>query len=1165
MLRSKINIQKVGFILSIIKSTARSIRGTYRAGKNAVNSVNSAYNSAVSGINKVNSALDPMNTVRSATQRLNNWMDSDSKVSKTTQKNNDSIVSELNNVANEVVSAAKALDPMNARKLTEISESLKNISKQISDIKKGLIDNQDTEIRHQGFDKNVQNVSESKVNVPQNKSFFDKLLGWLGGLLGISAGALLPLLGSLGSFLTKPLDFILDLLKGGINKLWTLFEPLLGPIIDPLKNGFEFLKNKWNSLVDFINKKINIGDKWKISDNDNPKNPKSPKVSSSNPAKEQSWMSKKWDSFKGAMQNGYDWASQKVDDLKSYASKKYQDIKNSKVGKIISAGYDKLKAAQKYIVEKAIEGFDAVKNMVSSAWDSAVKAAQKGFNMLKKFALAPMEKFVSSVGKKLFGSSKLFSVLPSILGNLEKIGARLAASGAKIASKALPGVGFAVGIYQAWDFFTRGRWVLGSIAALSACISLLPGIGGIISMCLDLGLFATDIITSPDDVDNLNKEQNDLVNTANKMVQNNDTGGILEPSQVEKDKAQSGVQDSSSNSSSSNKGLNAKVLDGKSANDFAASYTPHKVDSNGTVIAAKTGSIYKGLTWVESEKYDAEKQAYFKKREEKEAQLDALFEQGQKAMNSGDTETFNKLVTQRNKLSDELSKMSLDSIDSKYQAIGQARIKKLQSQGANADLSVFRTNGDSSTSSGGTDTKPDSTNASASVASQASGSISPAQVQGAQSTEAQGSSSGGSPGARAAAEFSKKYNLGTRATGACAKYVRSYLMAAGYPLSGWPVAAADYINFLPKYGFTPVQGRASQISPEVGDISITQRFGNHKYGHIAIWNGSNWVSDFKQNSVSIYRDVNAFGGPDANITILRDTSGQNPSQELVNQQLSNMNSSFKVALGGGGAKGAVYSLDSGVSNVVTNTAGAAASVISSGVSSIQSFANANSITTRKSLTQMYTESGLSTSFGSSSVPQAASPAANSTPKETKADIKPASKPVPKAASYGTPHRGQYDAETMEDFNNLGDNFSKSKSPISLPGDSKSNVQTNNAGSVAPVTPVVNIKNNSSPSDYSWASKNSFKIARMFGLDGISDYEILNEGSESDFLQSYGMSKRQAIQSAGLNNTVQTKVASNVKTKDVIPAVNKTQINNTNIQTKTKETSNKDLTDSFVLS
>ncbi|HEF9977669.1 TPA: hypothetical protein SB263_001802 [Campylobacter coli] len=968
--------------------------------------------------------------------------------------------------------------------------------------------------------------------------------------------------------MTKPLDFILDLLKGGINKLWTLFEPLLGPIIDPLKNGFEFLKNKWNSLVDFINKKFNIGDKWKISDNDNPKNPKSPSVKSLN-TKEQSWMSKKWDSFKGTIQNGYDWTSQKIDDLKLYASKKYQDIKNSKVGKIISAGYDKLKAAQKYIVEKAIEGFDAVKNMVSSAWDSAVKAAQKGFNMLKKFVLAPIEKFVSSVGKKLFGSSKLFSVLPSILGNLEKIGARLAASGAKIASKALPGVGFAVGIYQAWDFFTRGRWVLGSIAALSACISLLPGIGGIISMCLDLGLFAADIITSPEDVDSLNKEQNDLVNTANKMVQNSDTGGISEPSQAEKDKAQSGVQDSSSSSGA--KGLNAKVLDGKSANDFAALYTPHKVDANGTVVAAKTGSIYKGLTWEESEKYDAEKQAYFKKREEKQTQLDALFEQGQKAMDSGNTETFNKLVDQRNKLSDELSSMSLDSINTKYEAMGQARIKKLQSQGANADLSVFRTfrtNTDSVTSSGGTDTKPDSTNASASVASQASGSISPSLTQ---NTEVQGSSSGGSPGSKAAAEFSKKYNLGTRSTGSCAKYVRSYLMAAGYPLSGWPVAAADYINFLPKYGFTPVQGRATQISPEVGDISITQRFGNHKYGHIAIWNGSNWVSDFKQNSVSIYRDVNAFGGPDANITILRDTSGQNPPQELVNQQLSNMDRSFKVALGGGGAKGAVYSLASGVSNAVTNTAGTAASVISSGVNSAQSFANANSISTRKSLTQMYTESELGTSFRSSSAPQAASPATSSTPKETKADIKPSSKPVatkavPKATSHGTPHRGQYDAETMADFSNLGDNFSKSNYSLasgdSKPAGSKSNIQTNNA---SPVTPVVIAKNTSAPGDYSWASKNSFKIARMFGLDDISDYEILNEGSESDFLQSYSMSKRQAIQSAGLNNTVQTKVASNVKTKDSTPAINKTQINNTNIQTKTKETSNKDLTDSFVLS
>lgn len=1142
------------------KISAKDIKSIRRVNKFTNNST--AVTSAASAANKVKSTSVSKNVVISASQGLNKQVDSNPKPSKISQKNNESIINELNDIGNEVISATKALDPMNARKLTEISESLKTISRQISDIKKDLIDKQDTKIRHRGFDKKVQNVSESKANTPQDKSCFDKLLGWLGSLLGLSTAALLPLLGSLGSFLSRPLDFILDLLKGGINRLWTLFEPLLGSIINPLKNGFDFLKNKWNSLIDFINKTFNIGEKWKLTDNDNPKNPKSPNVSSLNTTKEQSWVSKKWNSFKGVVQNGYGWASQKVEDLKDYADKRYQDIKNFKLGKIISVGYDKLKSAQKYIIEKAIEGFDSVKNMVSSAWDSAVKAAQKGFSMLKKFAINRIEKFVSHVGKKLFGNNKLFVILPIILKNLGKIGARLFACGAKIAPKALPGVGFSVGIYQAWDFFTRGRWVLGSIAALSACISLIPGIGGVVAMCLDLGLFAADIITSPDDVDSLNKEQNDLINTTNKMIQNNDTGGIFEPSQTEKDKAQSGIQDSSSNSEVN--GFNAKVIEGKSANDFAAAYIPHKVDANGTVMAAKTGTMYRGLTWEESEKLDAEREAFRKRQEEIEAQMDDLYARASQALMSGDKETSDKLKAQYEKLDAEKSGMFLSDIEAKYEAIGEKRIEELKAQGDNADLSAFRTTADyANNSDGGVDTKPDSTTASASIASQSSGSISPSLTQ---NVEPRGSSSGGTPGSKAAAEFSKKYNLGTRSTGSCAKYVRSYLMAAGYPLSGWPVAAADYINYLPKYGFTQVPGKASQISPEVGDISITQRFGNHKYGHIAIWNGSNWVSDFKQNSVSIYRDVNAYGGPDANITILRDTSGQTPSQELTNHRLSNMNGAFKVALGGGGAKGVAYSLASGVTTTVTNVAGTAAGVISSGVSSVKSFANEHSFNARKSLTQMYAESGLNSSSS-----EASQKAVSSAIKETKADTKATPKVVSLVSSAQktvntTPRKGEYDAESMEIFSNLGNEFTKNKDGVSIPGDNKntSNVNTSKASSVSHTAQTNNAKN-LTPGDYSWASKNSFKIARMFGLDGISDYEILNEGSESAFLQSYGISKKQAVQSAGLNNAVQTKVASNVKTKDYIPAVNKTQINNTNIQSKPNESSNKDLTDSFVLS
>ena len=215
---------------------------------------------------------------------------------------------------------------------------------------------------------------------------------------------------------------------------------------------------------------------------------------------------------------------------------------------------------------------------------------------------------------------------------------------------------------------------------------------------------------------------------------------------------------------------------------------------------------------------------------------------------------------------------------------------------------------------------------------------------------------------------------------------------------------------------------------------------------------------------------------------------------------------------------------------------------------------------------MYAESG-----SNSSSSEASQKAVSSAIKETKADTKATPKVVSLASSAqktvsDTSRKGEYDVESMEIFSNLGDEFTKNKDGVSIPGDNKntSNVNTSKASSVSHTAQANNAKN-LTPGDYSWASKNSFKIARMFGLDGISDYEILNEGSESTFLQAYGISKKQAVQSAGLNNTVQTKVASNVKTKDYIPAVNKTQINNTNIQSKTNESSNKDLTDSFVLS
>ena len=37
-------------------------------------------------------------------------------------------------------------------------------------------------------------------------------------------------------------------------------------------------------------------------------------------------------------------------------------------------------------------------------------------------------------------------------------------------------------------------------------------------------------------------------------------------------------------------------------------------------------------------------------------------------------------------------------------------------------------------------------------------------------------------------------------------------------------------------------------------VVIIDSFNSHKYGHIAIWTGKNWVSDFKQNNCDIYKD-----------------------------------------------------------------------------------------------------------------------------------------------------------------------------------------------------------------------------------------------------------------------------------------------------------------------
>ena len=89
----------------------------------------------------------------------------------------------------------------------------------------------------------------------------------------------------------------------------------------------------------------------------------------------------------------------------------------------------------------------------------------------------------------------------------------------------------------------------------------------------------------------------------------------------------------------------------------------------------------------------------------------------------------------------------------------------------------------------------------------------------------------------------------------CALYVRKAIIAGGIPLyvggDAW-----SYKYTLPILNFHQV-GKKSER--EVGDIVVFQPIGGRKYGHIAIWNGTQWVSDFKQRNFIVHSDYTKEG------------------------------------------------------------------------------------------------------------------------------------------------------------------------------------------------------------------------------------------------------------------------------------------------------------------
>lgn len=83
--------------------------------------------------------------------------------------------------------------------------------------------------------------------------------------------------------------------------------------------------------------------------------------------------------------------------------------------------------------------------------------------------------------------------------------------------------------------------------------------------------------------------------------------------------------------------------------------------------------------------------------------------------------------------------------------------------------------------------------------------------------------------------------------GFCARAVRLSLEAGGLSMVGHPGSAYEYKDFLPKIGFYAV----SEVSyvPRKGDIVVIDRIDGHPNGHIAMYSGSQWISDFVQRDM----------------------------------------------------------------------------------------------------------------------------------------------------------------------------------------------------------------------------------------------------------------------------------------------------------------------------
>lgn len=80
-------------------------------------------------------------------------------------------------------------------------------------------------------------------------------------------------------------------------------------------------------------------------------------------------------------------------------------------------------------------------------------------------------------------------------------------------------------------------------------------------------------------------------------------------------------------------------------------------------------------------------------------------------------------------------------------------------------------------------------------------------------------------------------------TGMCAKFVRIAIEAGGVTLTRHN-SAKDYGPSLTSVGFTELN--FCPATYQKGDVAVIQSIPGHPHGHMQMYDGGQWISDFKQ-------------------------------------------------------------------------------------------------------------------------------------------------------------------------------------------------------------------------------------------------------------------------------------------------------------------------------